>query len=82
MTNELQQHILDKVLAGSVACQIGQINQATTYALDKMARKGRVAKWRGYWHPVAGAPFGIGPLKTCYGLPEVRDHFESFKVCA
>lgn len=54
---------------------IGQVDPATKRALDKMVKRGEIAKWRGHWHPVAGAHFGIGPLKTCYGPKESRDYF-------
>ena len=59
--------IIEDVLAGKVICQIGQVDQATQKQLDKMVRAGGIQKWRGYWHPVPGAQFGIGPLKTCWG---------------
>lgn len=31
------------------------------------------AAWRGAWCPQAGASFGLGPLKTCYGTHAARD---------
>ena len=40
--------------------------------LDREVRAGRLDRWRGYWAPVAGASMGLGPLKTCWGLPSVR----------
>jgi len=55
-----------------VVCDIGQLGQAARRALDNAARRGEIAKWRGHWAPIAGAPFGIGPLKTCFGPREVR----------
>lgn len=56
---------------------IGQIDHQTKLALERAVRSGVIAKWRGYWFPLAGAPMGIGPLKTCYGPAETRDYFES-----
>ncbi len=66
---------VDRAFAGEVVVNIGQIDDATKRAFDREVRAGRLTKWRGHWHPVAGASFGIGPLKTCYGLPEVFAHF-------
>lgn len=65
-----QQEILNEVMAGKVIVQIGQVDDATVRALDKLVRAGKLAKWRGYWYPSAGSNFGIGPLKPCWGLPE------------
>ena len=65
--------LLEQALSGTVVCNIGQIDKPTEAALNKLVSTGRLAKWRGYWHPIAGAPWGIGPAKTCWGLPEVRD---------
>jgi hypothetical protein len=48
---------------------VGQIPHDAVLALERAVRKGELAKWRGRWFPIAGAPFGIGPLKTCYGPP-------------
>jgi hypothetical protein len=67
---------LAAVLAGDrVIADIGQVNGAWKRALEKEVRAGRLAKWRGHWYPTAGAPWGIGPLKTCYGTPEIAAHF-------
>jgi hypothetical protein len=63
---------LDRVKAGEVVCQIGQVSQEERRALDRATRSGEIVKWRGYWHPVAGASWGIGPLKTCWARPNVR----------
>lgn len=60
--------IIPRALAGEVICNIGQIAPDTEKQLNKLARAGTLVKWRGYWFPVAGASFGIGPLKTCWGL--------------
>lgn len=62
------QWIIDEALAGDVVCDIGQVNGATKRALDKMVRTGTLLKWRGKWFPVAGAEWGLGPDKTCWGL--------------
>jgi hypothetical protein len=66
---------LGRAIKGEVICDIGQLNYNPIQkrALIRAVRSGIVVKWRGYWFPNAGAPFGIGPLKTCYGLPAVRD---------
>ena len=62
--------IIQAALDGKVICDIGQVDRATRRQLDKMVRAGDLQKWRGYWHPVPGAQFGIGPLKTCWGKRE------------
>lgn len=61
--------ILAEALAGEVICKIGQLDAGTVRALDKLVKAGTLAKWRGHWYPTAGANFGIGPLKSCWGLP-------------
>jgi hypothetical protein len=53
-----------------VVVDIGQLSQADRRALDREVRRGKLQKWRGRWCPVPGAPWGIGPLKTCYGPAE------------
>ena len=58
--------------AGEVIPQIGQISDEHIRALNKMARAGQIAKWRGKWFPIAGAPGGIGPDKDCYGTHEAK----------
>ena len=63
----------------SVIPDIGQIDHQSKLALNRMVRAGEIAKWRGRWFPEAGARWGIGPLKTCYGPPEIRDYFAGFK---
>lgn len=62
------QWIIDEALAGDVICNIGQVDEPTKRALDKLVRVGTLLKWRGYWYPVAGACYGIGPPKSCWGL--------------
>lgn len=65
---------LTDVLAGrEVIPNIGQVKGAWKKALDKEVKAGRLVTWKGHWFPLAGASFGIGPLKTCYGTPEARD---------
>ncbi len=71
MRNEYE--LLDAALRGDVVCNIGQVNEGAKKLLDQAVRAGKLTKWRGKWFPYAGAPFGIGPDKTCWGLPEVRD---------
>ncbi len=63
------QELIDEALAGKVICNIGQVSAEAARKLDAMVKRGELAKWRGYWYPNAGANFGIGPLKSCWGLP-------------
>jgi hypothetical protein len=63
---------LDRVLTGYVLCDIGQIDAHDKRILESAVRHGHIAKWRGRWYPHPGASYGIGPLKTCYGLASVR----------
>lgn len=58
--------------AGRVLVDIGQIDRPVKNALKREIRAGRLVSWRGKWHPVAGAPFGFGPDKTCYGTESAR----------
>lgn len=51
-----------------VLVDTGWMTKQERAALDAAARRGEIQKWRGHWHPVPGADFGIGPLKTCYGV--------------
>lgn len=65
---------LADVLAGrDVEVDIGQVKGAWRKALQREVRAGRLVTWRGRWFPIAGARFGIGPLKTCYGTVTARD---------
>lgn len=67
---------LADVLSGrDVVPDIGQVRGVWKRQLEKEVKAGRLAKWKGKWYPVAGATFGLGPDKTCYGVPELRDHF-------
>lgn len=50
-----------------VVVDCGQLSNDDRRDLKKAARRGDIAQWRGYWYPVPGAVFGLGPLKTCYG---------------
>lgn len=69
------------VLAGEkVVADIGQVEGLWKEMLERDVRAGRLAKWKGKWHPVAGAPFGLGPDKTCYGVPAIRDHFAELRA--
>lgn len=61
--------IIAEALNGAVICNSGQCDKATVRALDKLVKAGKLAKWRGHWYPCAGANYGIGPLKSCWGLP-------------
>lgn len=63
-----------------VIANIGQITATEKRLLDKAVKRGEIAKWRGKWHPVAGAPFGIGPDKTCYGPKALRDQYAGFAL--
>jgi hypothetical protein len=65
--------IIKRALDGEVVCSIGQIDNETRRTLDRMVKFGTLTKWRGHFAPVAGAPHGFGPLKTCYGTPETFD---------
>lgn len=62
--------IISEALNGAVICNSGQVDKATVRALDNLVRAGKLAKWRGHWYPCAGANYGLGPLKSCWGLPE------------
>lgn len=53
------------------------LDRAEKRELERLVRQGRIAKWRGRWFPIAGAPFGIGPLKTCYGPAVIRDALQA-----
>lgn len=62
------------VLAGrEVIANCGQVRGVWKRTLEREIRKGRLVKWRGRWFPIAGAPFGLGPLKVCYGTAEARE---------
>lgn len=73
MSNEVSEAKFAMVLAGEVVVDIGQVNGLWKQMLDREVRVGRLTKWRGHWHPVAGASWGIGPLKTCYGTPATAE---------
>ena len=65
---QLTPHIFDSFWSGDVVCNIGQVTPSDRLALERHVRDGTAIKWRGHWYPVAGAAFGLGQLKTCYGL--------------
>lgn len=70
---------LADVLAGrDVVVNIGQVKGAWKRQLHREIAAGRLVTWKGKWFPVAGAPVGIGPDKTCYGTPALRDHYRDF----
>ncbi|HEY9219510.1 MAG TPA: hypothetical protein VIO94_15795 [Phenylobacterium sp.] len=58
---------------GAIA-DIGQVSPADRRALDKAAREGRLVKYRGHWDTLS-PDFGIGPLKSCWALPEAASIF-------
>lgn len=58
--------------ADEVIVCIGQLSTEHKLALDLMARRGQIQKWRGKWFPVAGAPMGLGPDKACYGTAAAK----------
>jgi hypothetical protein len=73
-TEWFPEEALRDVLSGDdVIADIGQVKGVWKKTLDREIKAGRIVKWRGYWFPIAGAQFGIGPLKTCYGTAEARD---------
>jgi hypothetical protein len=53
--------------ANQVLVDIGQIDQELKKSLRRWIKAGRIITWRGHWYPVAGASYGLGPAKTCYG---------------
>ncbi len=71
---------LDAALRGEVVCNIGHLGKLDVKLLDRAVRAGKLVKWRGKWFPVAGAPFGIGPDKTCWSTPEVAAYFAEFRA--
>lgn len=59
---------LRQIARGGILVNIGQLDKPTKRALDRLVKRGRIAKWRGHWFPFDGHPtYGMGPLKTCYG---------------
>lgn len=61
-------HTRESFLAGEVICDIGQVTIQDRRHFDRLVREGDAVKWRGHWFPVAGASYGIGPLKTCWAI--------------
>lgn len=70
---------LNLALRGEVLVNIGQVGPFTKKALKQAVRAGKLVEWRGYWFPHAGAPVGIGPLKTCWSTPETAAYFVEMK---
>lgn len=62
---------LNAALDGEVVVDIGQVGPLSRKVLKQAMRAGMLVSWRGKWFPIAGAQYGIGPLKTCWGTPEV-----------
>jgi hypothetical protein len=50
---------------------IGQVDDKVRRQLEKQVSAGRLAKWRATWTAPLGG-YGIGPLKTVYGLPHLN----------
>lgn len=63
----------ERAMSGQVIVDIGQLKGADIRLLNAAIRRGKLARWRGRWFPVAGASYGLGPLKMCYGLPQVKE---------
>lgn len=78
--NDPAYRFLAEIHGGEVVPNIGQIDDAARKSLERLVKLGAVAEWRGKWFPQAGSPFGMGPDKTCYGLPEVAEYFTSMKA--
>jgi hypothetical protein len=79
-TEWVPEDVLAAVLAGEkVIANIGQVHGLWQRMLEREVRAGRLTKWRGKWFPQAGAPYGLGPDKTCYGTPALRDYFAAMK---
>jgi ribosomal protein L27 len=70
---------LNRALNGEVVVNIGQIGPCARKAFNQAVRAGKLVAWRGKWFPFAGAPFGIGPDKTCWSTPEVAARFADMK---
>jgi hypothetical protein len=63
-----------------VVPDIGQIDAASMKTLRQLVKTGALASWRGKWYPHAGAPFGIGPDKTCYGTPAMKEFWTNWNA--
>jgi hypothetical protein len=66
-----------QVASVRVIADTGYLTKSDRAALDRDVRLGKIAKWRGRWFPNPGAPWGIGPLKTCYGPHEAKECFDA-----
>lgn len=63
-----------------VIANIGQIDKPDQRLLDRAVKLGTISKWRGRWFPEAGAPYGLGPLKTCYGPNDVCAYYAAWRA--
>ena len=73
-TEWFPERVLADVLAGrDVVPDLGQVKGIWKRTLQREVRAGRLVTWRGKWFPIAGAKFGMGPDKTCYGTTGLRD---------
>lgn len=68
---------VNSALDGNVLVDIGHVTEVERRFLKRAVRAGKLVSWRGKWFPVAGAPWGIGPDKTCWSTPEVAAHWQS-----
>lgn len=79
-TDWVPESALADVLSGAdVVANIGQVKGLWKSMLDREVRAGRLAKWRGKWFPVAGAHFGLGPDRDCYGTPEIAESMRALR---
>lgn len=79
MQTSAAHNFLNDALDGQVVVSIGQVSPVMRAVMDRAVRAGKLAKWRGKWFPLAGAPFGLGPDKTCWSTPEVAAQFAEMK---
>jgi hypothetical protein len=57
--------------SGYIVC-LGQVPEWMKRQLDAHVRAGRLAKWKGHFN-TGHRGFGMGPLKTIYGYPEIGE---------
>lgn len=66
------QNWLENIENGGCVFNIGQLDKPTLKELNRLARKGAIAKIKTLW------PWHtMGVSKTAYCLPELRQHFEN-----